>query len=222
LTRARDLVVVLATILPALGSISRGVTAEPPPSAMMEGVQMEDFGLRALDFGSGRLGPIVWLSDFVGGSVADTRVVGRERGQADRARTRLVLLNFFAVWCKPCVAELPVLARLQSAHAEDGLQVISVNYRTDAEPAEEAMVRARQLWAAGAPNFPVLFDRYTNRNQLLYVGRTAVLPCNVLIDQAGSVVARFQGGAPGQLQRLEERILQLLHEGISAPRQVAP
>lgn len=58
------------------------------------------------------------------------------------ARGQVVLLNFWASWCEPCLAELPSLERLAQRHAREGLQVLAVNHRES----EAAIVRflARQ------------------------------------------------------------------------------
>lgn len=164
------------------------------------GAEMQDFGLRALDLSTGKLAAIVWLSDFVG--------VSSKR----QPPVRLLLLNFFAVWCKPCVAELPVLDRLQKAYAPRGLQVLSINFRAENESHDRAIEATRKLWPSGAP-FPVLFDRYTNRNQVLYMGSRAALPCNILLDARGRVLARYQGGDAQQLEALERLVAEQMKGG---------
>jgi thiol-disulfide isomerase/thioredoxin len=171
---------------------------------------MQDFGLRALDTATGQLKSIVWLSDYVGKS-ADPK-----------PRKQLLLLNFFAVWCKPCIAELPVLARLQSSYGPRGLQILSINFRAEGESVERAIAGTRKLWAAEPPNFPVLFDRYTNRNQLLYMGGRASLPCNLLFDRDGRLLERFQGGDAEQLQKLEQRVAALLDSDRRAATELQP
>lgn len=45
------------------------------------------------------------------------------------ARGQVVLLNFWASWCPPCVDELPSLDVLAERHAADGLVVVAVNHR---------------------------------------------------------------------------------------------
>jgi thiol-disulfide isomerase/thioredoxin len=168
-----------------------GGTAAP---GLAVGKVMEDFGLRQLDFTTGKLAQLVWLSDIVG-EKPDRKTPGK-----------LLLLNFFATWCKPCMHELPVLVRLQNEYRAQGLKVLSINYRTEAEAVDDAIAASRKQWAGAAPPFPVLFDRYTNRNQLIYMGARAGLPCNILIDEKGVVLARFQGGDATQLEALEAGI----------------
>jgi thiol-disulfide isomerase/thioredoxin len=42
-------------------------------------------------------------------------------------RGKVVLLNFWATWCAPCRREMPLLAKMQRAHAKDGLVVLYVS-----------------------------------------------------------------------------------------------
>lgn len=51
------------------------------------------------------------------------------RWRLSQARGQVVVLNFWASWCEPCVAELPSLERLARRHAADGLQVLALNFR---------------------------------------------------------------------------------------------
>lgn len=189
--------------LTVLGCCVASVFAATPswaePSAdvrgLQVGAQMEDFGLRALDPQTGELTEFVWLSNFVGPHVADVA-----------ARKRLLLLNFFATWCEPCLRELPQLSQLQRSYGAKGLQVVSVNVRAPQERFEDARASVRAQLPAAGLGYPLLFDRFTNRNQLVYMGDKAVLPCSVLIDTDGKVVARFQGGRDGHVEALEARV----------------
>ena len=44
---------------------------------------------------------------------------------------QIVLLNFWATWCAPCVEEMPMLARLHSDFAGRGLQVVGIAVRDE-------------------------------------------------------------------------------------------
>ncbi|MBI5529860.1 MAG: TlpA family protein disulfide reductase [Deltaproteobacteria bacterium] len=157
---------------------------------------MVDFGLKRLDAETGELGEIIWLSDFVGGKDA-------------KEPKKALLLNFFATWCEPCKAELPVLVELHRRYAGRGFQVLSINYHDEDDEIGGVLKKSTEIMKTFALPFPVLVDRYTNRNQLVYMGSKAALPCNVLIGSDGVVAARFQGGRSATMEELEQAIAKL-------------
>ncbi len=157
------------------------------------GATMQNFGLRRVDPESGDLGTLHWLSDYVGPAAARPK--------------RALVLSFYATWCEACVAELPELQRMQDEYGAQGLQMLGVNVRSKNEDVQSALSLTHKLILAHGVRYPLLFDRYTHRNQLLYLGDVARLPCNILIDHAGKIVARFQGGDDVQgLHALEAAI----------------
>ena len=74
-------------------------------------------------------------------------------GEVDLAsqRGKVVVLNFWATWCPPCVAEMPSLERLHRALSPEGLSVVTVS--TDEDEAE-----LRRFVAERALTLPVLKD----------------------------------------------------------------
>lgn len=52
---------------------------------------------------------------------------------------KVVLLDFWASWCKPCQKSLPWLAKMQLEHGPDGLQVVAVNLDQDLAAATEML-----------------------------------------------------------------------------------
>jgi peroxiredoxin len=66
-------------------------------------------------------------------------------------RGRVVVLNFWATWCPPCVEELPSLERLHRALGKEGLSVVSVSVDED-EGVLRRFVTEHKL------TFPVLRD----------------------------------------------------------------
>lgn len=99
-------------------------------------------------------------------------------------RGRYVLLNLWATWCAPCVAELPALVRLQAR--VPGLHILAIN--TDRASVDAAAFlrnnRARALAV------------YRDSDTMMIRSFKAVgLPLTVLINPEGKIIARAQGPA---------------------------
>jgi thiol-disulfide isomerase/thioredoxin len=100
---------------------------------------------------------------------------------------KLILLNFWASWCGPCRAEMPLLDRSQQRHAAKGLQVIGIAADTDA--ATQAFLKEFPV------AYPILVDDPEQGDDLsLDYGNTrSVLPYTVLIGREGRVLAQHFG-----------------------------
>ena len=99
-------------------------------------------------------------------------------------RGKIVLLNFWATWCKPCTTEMPAMQTTYDKLKEDGFVVLAVN-----ELEDEAKVR-EHIKQYGH-TFPVLMDRDNKvANQFGVFG----LPVSVFIDEMGIVQEYIKGG----------------------------
>jgi thiol-disulfide isomerase/thioredoxin len=88
---------------------------------------------------------------------------------------QVVVLNFWATWCAPCRVEMPSLDALAARRHTDGVVVIAVNYREQAEVVRAFVARAGFASA-------VLLDSDGNAT-IAWTPR--VFPSTVLIGRAG-------------------------------------
>ena len=97
---------------------------------------------------------------------------------------RYVLMNFWATWCAPCVAELPALAKLKVR--VPGMALLAVNLdRGDVDAG--AFLKGHRAAPLG-----VLTDKDTvMMTTFVLIG----MPTTLLIDPEGNVVARAEGPA---------------------------
>lgn len=67
------------------------------------------------------LSPFIEAPDFVLSNLEGKQV------SLDDFKGRVVLINFWAKWCSPCVQEMPSIDRLNTAVKEDGIVVLTIN-----------------------------------------------------------------------------------------------
>ena len=135
--------------------------------------------------------PLVWdaaLSSSVHTPAPDVTLQllsGRQVRLAD-LRGRVVVLNFWGMWCAPCVRELPELAAF--AQQSRAAEVIAVNSGIGGDKPGDILrfLRARHL------NVPVAFDS----NRVAYRAfAIAGVPTTVIIDPQGTIRERRVGFA---------------------------
>jgi thiol-disulfide isomerase/thioredoxin len=94
-----------------------------------------------------------------------------------------VLLDFWATWCGPCQAELPVVNGIAQRFKDRGLVVVGVN--TSDEPGmAEAYARKKRL------SFPIVYD---TANEVAKKYRVDNLPTLVIVSKEGKIVAVRHG-----------------------------
>jgi peroxiredoxin len=112
-------------------------------------------------------------------------------------RGKIVLLNFWATWCEPCLTEMPTCVEWQKQYGSRNFQVIGISM-DDADPDVIATVSRLKL------NYPVLMgDEYLGADY----GGVLGLPVTFLIGRDGKIQARYQGMS---LTRIHSDIQNLL------------
>ncbi|MFT8244705.1 TlpA family protein disulfide reductase [Roseomonas sp. BN140053] len=114
-----------------------------------------------------------------------------------------LLLNFWATWCPPCVAEMPALDRLQAALGGEGLKVLPLSSDRGGRTQVEPFYAARRLTKLG-----IWLDPRGAAGRALGLRG---LPTTVLVDRQGQERARLEGSTewdrPDMLATIRRLIL---------------
>jgi thiol-disulfide isomerase/thioredoxin len=123
----------------------------------------------------------VGMGDVAPGSNLALPLVGGGgvRSLAD-LRGKVVLVDFWATWCKPCEMTIPVQKRLYAKYAAQGFDVLSINTDQGADAAERAAAYVKGM---GMP-WPVVRDESGEAGELY---RVDSIPHMVIVDRQGMV-----------------------------------
>ena len=125
-----------------------------------------------------------------------TNLEGRPVSLSDFAG-KVVILNFWATWCGPCVAEISYFIKMQEELAEKGFTVLGVSTDDDAGLARE-FVGKREV------NYPVLM---ANSNVKALYGNVQTIPTTFVLDKDGVIQRRYVGVQPESTFRRDVEIL---------------
>lgn len=127
-----------------------------------------------------------------------------QRFSPDRLRGRVVLVNFLATWCFPCLTDLPNLVELHRRHADQGFTVVAIGMDLEGERVLAPFASLYKL------PFPLLLANERLRAGHTPFGQISVLPTTYLLAKDGRVLAAFQG--VGDLHALDAAIEAALRE----------
>jgi thiol-disulfide isomerase/thioredoxin len=100
---------------------------------------------------------------------------------------RGMVVNMWATWCAPCVAEMPSLEALSSALAPHDIAVLPLSSDRGGADAVRSWYQTHGIKA-----LPVLLDP---KGAMARAFNARGIPTTVVINQSGQVVARLEGAA---------------------------
>ncbi|CCQ74738.1 TlpA disulfide reductase family protein [Magnetospira sp. QH-2] len=113
---------------------------------------------------------------------------GKQRSIAE-FRGKVVLLNFWATWCPPCIREMPSLNYVQAMLKEEGFVVLALSQDRGKKNQEKARAFLKEK---NLTSIDLYFD---DKSTLAKKVGARSLPMTLLVDKQGNEVARLLGTA---------------------------
>jgi thiol-disulfide isomerase/thioredoxin len=108
---------------------------------------------------------------------------------------RVLVVNFWASWCGPCVAEMPALVQLHHRYEKKGIQFVGIGV--------DSRQNVQNFLKKVPVDYPILVSGFGGADLARSLGNTAgALPFTVVIDANGAVRSTKLGQVvPGELSK---------------------
>ncbi|WP_111641636.1 TlpA family protein disulfide reductase [Marinimicrobium alkaliphilum] len=117
-------------------------------------------------------------------------------------RGQVVMINFWASWCPPCLQEMPLLDEIYQRYQPAGFNLLGINVEQDTAAAEALLEEL-------GVSFPILFDP---DNQVSRDYQVQAMPTTVLVDKNGVVRYVNRGYQPGDEDKYRAQVRELIRE----------
>ncbi len=112
-------------------------------------------------------------------------------------RGKVVLLDFWATWCGPCMQSIPELVRLQEKYRDKGLVILGISMDTPSQADDDQLKKFMRTFNI---KYPVMRD-----NGLVsraYFGHSpAAIPTMHIVNREGKIVKTIIGFSPGEVEK---------------------
>ena len=129
--------------------------------------------------------------------IAFTSTAGKEIDVA-KMTGKVVLVDFWATWCGPCVAEMPNVIKAYDAYKDKGFEVIGISLDQDKSALEKFTTEKKMPW-------PQYFDGKGWGNEIAQRFGISSIPATFLVGKDGKIIGSNLRGAD-----LEEKLKEAL------------
>ena len=130
-------------------------------------------------------------------SIKTTATLDGSEFNINSLRGQYVLIDFWGIWCGPCVKEMPEVKAFQEKY-KDKLVVLGINSGDTKEKVQKFVDENNYGWQQ------ILSERKNTSDNFVNRFNVQGFPTKLIIDPRGNIVKRFVGGGEDAFKFLEE------------------
>lgn len=122
---------------------------------------------------------------------------------------KVLLLNFWATWCIPCIEEMPDLVSLQKELGNEKFQILGMNteiltHEEDNQSFEELDRKVRAMVKEQGLNYEIVWTSTEAYEAAAKIAKFPGIPLSLIINTEGKVVGAFRGAGPSTVEKMKK------------------
>lgn len=146
-----------------------------------------------------------WGEEFVDAPDFTLPTIQGKSVSLDEYRGKVVLLNFWATWCKDCVLEMPELETLFHKFQGKGLTIFAIALDKEGQPAVDHFLKKENLELT----YPILLDP---EGRVARAYRLSWVPVTIVVGRGGKIIETILGARPWGSKEVMEKFQKLLKD----------
>jgi thiol-disulfide isomerase/thioredoxin len=144
-------------------------------------------------------------------ATAEIEMLDGETFKLEDNKGKVVLINLWAIWCGPCIKEMPHLNEMQEKYKDKDFIILGLNTGDDfgnkeAQPNIEKFVERQKL------NYKIGWSHRELTSEFFSLGQMNGIPQSFLINREGKLKGIFQGGGPNVIISMKETVDKIVNE----------
>jgi peroxiredoxin len=153
--------------------------------------------------GEGEGGPSTGTESPLVGKPApdfDLELLDGKRFRLAEAKGKVVILDFWATWCGPCLQAMPQVEKVAREVEGQGVQLVAVNLQETADQIKTMLERHKLTMAVALDSDGIVANKY----------KAVAIPQTVVVNRDGTIARLFVGGGPHFEDQLRQAVKAVL------------
>ncbi len=142
---------------------------------------------------------------------AEIELLNGEKFKIADNKGKVILVNLWAIWCIPCLKEMPHLNEMQEKYGDKDFVLLGLNTGDDLSE-KESVENIEKFVAKQNLNYKIGWSDKNLSGEFYKLGQMNGIPQTFLINREGKLMGIFQGGGAEVIAKMKETVDKLMDE----------
>jgi thiol-disulfide isomerase/thioredoxin len=140
-------------------------------------------------------------------SQADLKTMDGTTFKIADKKGKIILINMWATWCGPCLAEMPAFVKMQEKYGPGGFEILGLDTDDESDTLTDDI---NKVMKDKGINYPIVFSDMQTQAALLNISKFDGIPQSFLVDAEGNLRGVFRGSNKENVVKIDQMVGEML------------